>query len=100
MQEDDIVQEGINNCINYSRKLVKQIDHAKRVNDGLEDIKTLVFAAMVSYYGIEKLNEVAKELYVHGFNKLFYYKYNKVYNNLNDRRIYRAFKRNKQGRNK
>ena len=58
MQEDDIVQEGINNCINYSRKLVKQIDHAKRVNDGLEDIKTLVFAAMVSYYGIEKLNEV------------------------------------------
>ena len=58
MQEDSIMHDAINNCINYSRKLVRQIDHAKGVNDGLEDIKTLVFAAMVSYYGIERLNEV------------------------------------------
>lgn len=58
MQEDNIMEEAINNCINYSRKLIRQIDHAKGVEDGLEDIKTLVFAAMVSYYGIEHLDDV------------------------------------------
>lgn len=56
--ESNIVEKAINNCISFSRMMIKQIDHVKGVSDQFEDIKTLVFAAMISYYGMEHLDEV------------------------------------------
>lgn len=49
----------INEVIDWARQSIKQINHAKGVkNDSFEDMKTLVFAGMLSYYGQEYIYDV------------------------------------------
>ncbi len=48
----------INELLEYSRKMIKQIDHIKGNSMELEDAKTLAFAGMVSYYGQEYFDDV------------------------------------------
>ncbi len=48
----------VNYYINYARSMIKQIDHVKGIDDNLSDIKTLVFAAMLIYYGVEHIDEI------------------------------------------
>lgn len=48
----------VNKYIDYSRCMIKQIDHIKKINDNLSDIKTLIFAGMLSYYGIDCLDDI------------------------------------------
>lgn len=49
----------INEFIDFARQSIKQINHVKGVeNDSFEDMKTLVFAGMLSYYGQEHIDDV------------------------------------------
>lgn len=61
-----IYEEIVNDYINSSRSMVRQINHIKG-NNNLEDIQTIVFAAMLGYYGPECLDDI----YLAFFNSNF-----------------------------
>lgn len=52
-----IYDDSINKCLDYSRKMVRQINHIKG-NEVLEDLQTIVFAGMLTYYGEENLDNI------------------------------------------
>ncbi len=53
MQINDVSQ-----LLKVSRTMVEQLNHVKKEDDSLTDIKTLVFAILVTYYGSEHFDEV------------------------------------------
>ena len=57
MLDMSIYDDSVNKCLDYSRKMVKQINHIKGSND-LEDLQTIVFAGMLTYYGEENLDNI------------------------------------------
>ena len=52
-----VYDEIINDNLKLSRMMVRQINHIKK-EDGLEDLQTLVFAGLLTYYGQDKLNDI------------------------------------------
>ena len=52
-----IYDDKINENLEYSRKIIKQLNHVKG-SDELEDIQTLVFAGLLTYYGPEYLDDI------------------------------------------
>ena len=54
-----VYDEIINDNLKLSRMMVRQINHIKK-EDGLEDLQTLVFAGLLTYYGQDKLKDILK----------------------------------------
>lgn len=52
-----VYDEIINDNLKLSRMMVRQINHIKK-EDGLEDLQTLVFAGLLTYYGQDKVNDI------------------------------------------
>ena len=52
-----IYDERINDNLKLSRMLVKQVNAVKK-EDCLEDVQTLVFAGLLTYYGQERINDI------------------------------------------
>lgn len=47
-----------NEILNYSRQIIKQINHINGNTDQFDDVLELAFAAMISHYGKEAENEI------------------------------------------
>lgn len=58
MEYAELHRKVNNDLINYSKAMVEQINHAKGEVTGLEYIQCLVFAGMLSYYGMEHINDI------------------------------------------
>lgn len=52
------MSEVVNRRLNYSREMIKQINHINGTSDELNDVLELAFAGMLSYYGEEAINEL------------------------------------------
>lgn len=52
-----IYDEIINDNLKLSRMMVRQLNHVKK-EDCLEDLQTLVFAGLLTYYGQERLDDI------------------------------------------
>lgn len=52
-----IDNDSVNERLTFSRSMVKQINHIKGTNE-LEDIQTIMFAGMLTYYGDECLDDI------------------------------------------
>ena len=52
------MSEVVNRRLNYSREMIKQINHINDTSDELNDVLELAFAGMLSYYGEEAINEL------------------------------------------
>lgn len=52
-----IYDDSVNERLELSRSMIKQINHVKKTTS-LEDVQTLVFAGMLSYYGEEHFNDI------------------------------------------
>lgn len=50
--------DDVNELLNFSKQMVNQINHIKMEDTGLEDFQYLAFAGMISYYGMERLDDV------------------------------------------
>lgn len=50
--------DNVNDTVNYARGIIKQIDHINGMDDSLSDIKTLMFAAMLDFYGMKHVDEI------------------------------------------
>ena len=48
----------VNEMLNYSRQMIKQINHINGNSNEVNDILELAFAAMLSHYGKEAINEI------------------------------------------
>lgn len=50
--------QDVNGRLNYSKEMIKQINHINGTSDELNDVLELAFAGMLEHYGIEALNEI------------------------------------------
>ena len=58
MTDIDMNEKEINEFLGFCKENIKQIDHALGVDDGLTDVKAIVFAGLVNYYGEEHFNDI------------------------------------------
>ena len=60
MTNIDMTEEELNKFLGYCRECVKQTEHVtgSSTNEFLTDVKTVVFAGLVSYYGPDKFNDI------------------------------------------
>lgn len=55
----DIYDEAVNNYFEYAKSSILQINQVMgRENDGLVDAKSIVFSAMLAYYGLDCLDDI------------------------------------------
>jgi hypothetical protein len=52
------MHDVVNERLNYSKQIIKQISHINGISDELSDVLELAFAGMLAHYGQEALNEI------------------------------------------
>lgn len=52
------MQDVVNERLNYSKEMIKQINHINGTSSELSDVLELAFAGMLAHYGQEALNEI------------------------------------------
>ena len=52
------MHDVVNERLNYSKEIIKQINHINGTNSELSDVLELAFAGMLAHYGQEALNEI------------------------------------------
>lgn len=55
---DSLEDRMVNKLLNYSKAMVKQIEHIKSGDARLNDMKTLAFAGFLAYYGDSHINDI------------------------------------------
>ena len=71
MTDIDMNEKEVNEFLSFCKENIKQIEHVLGIDDGLTDIKTVVFAGLVSYYGEEHFNDIYSAFFKTKFVRCF-----------------------------